>query len=130
MFGGEVSGHYYFRDHFYADNGYIPLLSILQMLSEQGVTLSALVASLGDYFVSGEINSTVASTSAVIEKIKSKYADGAQDFRDGITVEYPDWHFNVRPSANDPLIRLNVEAPTQSEMERRRDELLSVIRGA
>jgi phosphomannomutase len=130
VFGGEVSGHYYFRDHFYADNGYIPLLSILQMLSEQGVTLSALVASLGNYYVSGEINSTVASTTAVIEKIKSLYSDGAQDFRDGITVEYPDWHFNVRPSANDPLIRLNVEAPSQSEMERRRDELLAMIRGA
>ena len=129
VFGGEVSGHYYFRDHFYADNGYIPLLSILQMLSEQGTTLSALVADLGAYFVSGEINSTVKDTAAAIERIKARYADGRQDFRDGITVEYPDWHFNVRPSANDPLIRLNLEAPSQAEMERRRDEVLAVIRG-
>ncbi len=128
VFGGEVSGHYYFRDHFYADNGYIPLLSILQMLSEQGVTLSELVASLGSYYVSGEINSTVKSTDAVIDRIKTRYADGTQDFRDGITVEYPDWHFNVRPSANDPLVRLNVEAPSQLEMERRREELLALIR--
>ena len=128
VFGGEVSGHYYFRDHFYADNGFIPLLSILQMLSEQGVTLSALVAGLGAYFVSGEINSTVKDTGQVIERIKARYSDGKQDFRDGITVEYPDWHFNVRPSANDPLIRLNLEAPSQAEMERRRDEVLGVIR--
>jgi phosphomannomutase len=128
VFGGEVSGHYYFRDHFYADNGYIPLLSIMEMLSEQGVTLSALVASLGSYYVSGEINSTVKDTGAAIDRVKARYADGRQDFRDGITVEYPDWHFNVRPSANDPLIRLNLEAPSQLEMERRRDEVLSVIR--
>ncbi len=129
VFGGEVSGHYYFRDNFFADNGYIPLLSILQMLSEQGVTLGALVASLGAYFVSGEINSTVKDTRAVLERIKSRYADGSQDFRDGITVEYPDWHFNVRPSANEPLLRLNLEAPSKAEMERKRDEVLGVIRG-
>ena len=128
VFGGEVSGHYYFRDHYYADNGYIPLLSILQMLSEQNITLSALVASLGEYYVSGEINSTVKDTKAAIERIKSRYADGKQDFRDGISVDYADWHFNVRPSANDPLIRLNLEAPSQEEMERRRDEVLAVIR--
>jgi phosphomannomutase len=129
VFGGEVSGHYYFRDNYFADNGYIPLLSILQMLSEQDVTLSTLVAGLGPYFVSGEINSKVTDTAAAIERIKQRYADGAQDFRDGITVEYPDWHFNVRPSANEPLIRLNLEAPSQAEMEQRRDEVLEVIRG-
>ena len=128
IFGGEVSGHYYFRDHWYADNGYIPLLSLLTMLSEQNVKLSELVASLGAYFVSGEINSTVPDVQAVIEKIKIKYADGNIDTTDGVTVEYPDWHFNVRPSANDPVIRLNLEAPSQAAMEAKRDELLALIR--
>ncbi len=128
VFGGEVSGHYYFRDHWYADNGYIPLLSILQMLSEAKAPLSELVASLGAYYVSGEINSTVPSTQAVMERIQTQYADGQHDFRDGITVEYPDWHFNVRPSANDPVVRLNLEASSKADMERRRDELLVLIR--
>lgn len=128
VFGGEVSGHYYFRDHYYADNGYIPLLAILQMLSEENVPLSELVAGLGQYYISGEINSTVPDTRAVMERLKAKYADGRQDFRDGITVEYPDWRFNVRPSANDPVVRLNLEAGSQDEMEARRDEVLALIR--
>jgi phosphomannomutase len=98
------------------------------MLSEQNVTLSELVASLGPYYLSGEINSTVRDTQAVIARLKTLFADGQQDFRDGITVEYPDWRFNVRPSANDPVIRLNLEARTQAEMERKRDELLALIR--
>ena len=128
VFGGEVSGHYYFRDHYYADNGYIPLLSILQMLSEEDIELSELVAGLGSYYISGEINSTVKDTQATLERVKTTYADGKQNFRDGITVEYPDWHFNVRPSANDPVVRLNLEAGSQADMERKRDELLTLIR--
>ncbi len=128
VFGGEVSGHYYFRDHFYADNGYIPLLSLLQMLSESGSTLSQLVAGLGAYYISGEINSTVPDVNAVLNRIQTQFGDGDIDLRDGITIEYPDWHFNVRPSANDPLIRLNLEARSQDEMERKRDELLAIIR--
>ena len=128
VFGGEVSGHYYFRDHYYADNGYIPLLSILTMLSEEGVTLSTLIAGLGAYYVSGEINSTVPDIHAVLERIKATYADGEIDARDGISVTYPDWHFNVRPSANDPVIRLNLEAQSQADMETKRDALLALIR--
>jgi phosphomannomutase len=130
VFGGEVSGHYYFRDHYYADNGYIPLLSLLQMLSEESVPLSRLVARLGEYHLSGEINSTVPDANSVLERLKARYADGRQDFRDGLTVEYPDWHFNVRPSANDPFVRLNLEARTQALMERKRDEVLALIRQA
>jgi phosphomannomutase len=130
VFGGEVSGHYYFRDHYYADNGYIPLLAVLTMLSRSGQKMSELVASLGEYHVSGEINSTVADTKAAIARVAERYADGDIDYRDGITVSYPDWHCNVRPSANDPLVRMNVEARSHEEMERRRDELLAVIRGA
>jgi len=128
VFGGEVSGHYYFRDHWYADNGYIPFLAILTMLSAQNVTMSELVASLGDFYVSGEINSTVPSTQAVIERIAATYSDASIDYLDGITVAYPDWHFNVRPSANDPLVRLNLEARSQADMESRRDEVLALIR--
>jgi phosphomannomutase len=128
VFGGEVSGHYYFRDHFYADNGFIPLLSILTQLSERGIKMSELVSSLGEYYISGEINSTVKDTNAVLEAIKTKYADGQQDYRDGVTVEYPDWHFNVRPSANDPVVRLNLEGSSQAQMEQKRDEVLAVIR--
>ena len=128
VFGGEVSGHYYFRDHFYADNGYIPVLSMLQMLSEGGMKMSELVASLGNYYISGEINSAVPDTQAVLKRVQETYADGEIDLRDGITVEYPDWHFNVRPSANDPLVRLNLEARSQADMEQKRDELLRLIR--
>lgn len=128
VFGGEVSGHYYFRDHYYADNGFIPLLAVLQMLSEQNVKLSELVASLGKYYVSGEINSTVKDTGAVIERIMQKYSDALINCKDGVSVDYPEWHFNVRPSANDPLIRLNLEAGSQQEMENKRDEVLALIR--
>ncbi len=128
VFGGEVSGHYYFRDHFYADNGFIPLLSVLQMLTEQNIPMSQLVASLGAYYVSGEINSTVKDTQAVIARLKETYHDADQHFKDGISVEYPDWHFNVRPSANDPLVRLNLEARSQADMEHKRDEVLELIR--
>jgi phosphomannomutase len=128
VFGGEVSGHYYFRDHYYADNGYIPLLAILQMLSEEGATLSQLVASLGEYHISGEINSKVTDTQVVLERIKEKYADAQIDLRDGVTIEYPDWHFNVRPSANDPVVRLNLEAKSDAQMQAKRDEVLNLIR--
>ena len=85
-------------------------------------------AGLGSYYISGEINSTVKDTQATLERVKTTYADGKQNFRDGITVEYPDWHFNVRPSANDPVVRLNLEAGSQADMERKRDELLTLIR--
>lgn len=129
VFGGEVSGHYYFRDHYYADNGYLPFIAVLTMLSTRGLKMSELVDSLGPYFISGEINSKVASTDAVIERIKTRYADADDiNFLDGITVTYSDWHFNVRPSANDPVVRLNLEAKDQADMERRRDEVLALIR--
>jgi phosphomannomutase len=129
VFGGEVSGHYYFRDHYYADNGYIPFLALLQMLSAQGVRVSELVAGLGDYYISGEINSVVPDTQTVIENIAGRYSDAEDvNYLDGITVSYRDWHFNVRPSANDPVVRLNLEARSQRMMEEKRDEVLSLIR--
>ncbi len=130
VFGGEVSGHYYFRDHFYADNGFIPLLAILQMLSSKRMRMSELIAGLGDYFISGEINSTVPDVEAVLKEIAKTYADADDiNYLDGVTVNYTDWHFNVRPSANDPVVRLNLEAKSQEMMKRKRDEVLSIIRG-
>jgi phosphomannomutase len=129
VFGGEVSGHYYFRDHYYADNGYIPFIAVLQMLSSTGFSMSELVASLGEYYLSGEINSHVPDVQAVLAIIRERYADGEINELDGVTVYYPDWHFNVRPSANDPVIRLNLEARSQGAMESKRDELLALIRG-
>ncbi|MGC8668687.1 MAG: phosphomannomutase/phosphoglucomutase [Chthonomonadales bacterium] len=128
IFGGEVSGHYYFRDHFYADNGFIPWLKVMTMLSRQGVSLSTLVGSLGPYYLSGEINSTVPDVQAVIRRIAQRYADAEISYLDGITVTYPDWHFNVRPSANDPVVRLNLEARSREMMEQKRDEVLALIR--
>lgn len=129
VFGGEVSGHYYFRDHYYADNGFIPFIAIMTILSKQGIKLSELVASLGHYYLSGEINSTVPDTKAVIERIAQRYSDADDiNYLDGITVSYKDWHFNVRPSANDPVVRLNLEAGSQQDMELKREELLSLIR--
>src|SRR5215210_6301663 len=101
----------------------------MTLLSKSGGTLSELIASLGSYYVSGEINSTVTSTKDVIERIAARYGDADIDYTDGISVNYTDWHFNVRPSANDPVVRLNLEAVSSEMLERRRDEVLSLIRG-
>jgi phosphomannomutase len=132
MFGGEVTGHYYFRDNFYADNGFIPALLMLELMSKKGQSLQELLEPLAArYFISGEINTKVASMDVVPDKlaaIAARYADGNQYEIDGISVEYPDWHFNVRPSNTEPLLRLNLEAQSQAEMERRRDDVLAIIR--
>jgi len=133
IFGGEVTGHYYFRDNFYADNGFIPALLILELMSKKKQSLHELVAPLSrKYFISGEINTKLASMDRVpakIEEIAAKYADGQQYRLDGISVEYPDWHFNVRPSNTEPLLRLNLESTASDEqMQRKRDEILALIR--
>ena len=129
-FGGEVSGHYYFRDFHNADSGTLPALLILELLSKEGKTLSELLAPLrSKYFISGEINSEVEDPAGKMQELAEKYADGEQDELDGISVDYEDWHFNVRPSNTEPLLRLNLESVVSREdMERRRDEVLSVIR--
>jgi phosphomannomutase len=133
IFGGEVTGHYYFRDNFYADNGFIPALLLLELMSRKGRTLAQLLAPLRErYFISGEINTKVSSMSVCDEKIAGlamKYADGSVYQIDGVSVEYPDWHFNVRPSNTEPLLRLNLEGTTPELMERKRDEVLGYIRG-
>jgi phosphomannomutase len=132
IFGGEVTGHYYFRDNFYADNGFIPALLILELMSKKGKSLHDLLEPLrAKYFISGEINTKLASMAAVpakLQQIALKYGDANQYTLDGISVEYPDWHFNVRPSNTEPLLRLNLEAQTQALMEQKRDEVVALIR--
>src|SRR5918994_3527147 len=129
-FGGEVSGHYYFRDFYNADSGTIPALLILELLSHRGATLSELLEPLRSrYFISGEINSEVADQQAKMDEIERRYADGRISRLDGISVDYEDWHFNVRPSNTEPLLRLNLESlVSREDMERRRDEVLDLIR--
>ena len=129
-FGGEVSGHYYFRDFYCADSGTIPALLILELLSTEGKTLAELLEPYRSrYFISGEINTEVADPLAKIEEIAEHYADARQHRLDGISVDYDDWHFNVRPSNTEPLLRLNLESlVSREDMERRRDEVLALIR--
>jgi phosphomannomutase len=129
-FGGEVSGHYYFRDFWYADSGTLPALLVLELLSGEDRPLSELVRELRErYFISGEINSEVADQEAKMEEIAANYSDGEQSRLDGISVDYEDWHFNVRPSNTEPLLRLNLESlVSREDMERRRDEVLELIR--
>jgi phosphomannomutase len=132
IFGGEVTGHYYFRDFYFADNGFIPALLMLELMSKKGMTLHELLAPLREkYFISGEINTRVGDMSMVASRLAalaSRYADGHTYEMDGFSAEYPDWHFNVRPSNTEPLLRLNLEALTKELMEQQRDEVLGIIR--
>jgi phosphomannomutase len=129
-FGGEVSGHYYFHDFYCADSGTIPALLILELLSAREARMSELLEPYrSKYFISGEINSEVDDQDAKLEELSERYSDGHQYDLDGLSVEYEDWHFNVRPSNTEPLLRLTLESVRSHEdMERRRDEVLSVIR--
>jgi phosphomannomutase len=132
IFGGEVTGHYYFRDYFYADNGFIPALLILELMSIKGQTLRELLAPLRErYFISGEINTKLKDMSLIpakLDQLSAKYGDGRVYSLDGVSVEYEDWHFNVRASNTEPMLRLNLEAVTAELMEKKRDEVLAIIR--
>jgi phosphomannomutase len=130
MFGGEVSGHYYFHDFYCADSGTIPALLILELLSTQDARMSDLLEPYRSrYFISGEINSEVSDQHAKIEELSERYGDARQHRLDGISIDYADWHFNVRPSNTEPLLRLCLESlRSREDMERRRDEVLAVIR--
>jgi phosphomannomutase len=132
IFGGEVTGHYYFRENFYADNGFIPALLILELMSRKGLTLRELLAPLREeYFISGEINTRVSDMSTVQEKIdglSARYTDARVYSLDGVSAEFADWHFNVRASNTEPMLRLNLEATSQALMEEKRDEVLRFIR--
>ena len=129
-FGGEVSGHYYFRDFYCADSGTIPALLILELLSTRDKRMSELLAPLRDrYFISGEINSEVADQDAKMKEIASVHSSGAVSWLDGVSVDFDDWHFNVRPSNTEPLLRLNLESlASPDHMVEKRDEVLALIR--
>ncbi|MDQ3573301.1 MAG: phosphomannomutase/phosphoglucomutase [Actinomycetota bacterium] len=129
-FGGEVSGHYYFRDFWCADSGTIPALMVLELLAGEGRALSELVGELTSrYFISGEINSEVADPAAKMKEIAALHPDARVTWLDGVSVDYDDWHFNVRPSNTEPLLRLNLESlVSRDDMESRRDHVLALIR--
>jgi phosphomannomutase len=131
IFGGEVSGHYYFKDFYCADSGTIPALLVLEELSQQGAKLSELLAPMrSKYFISGEINSEVADAQAKMDAIAEEFSDAEQKRLDGISIDYPDWHFNVRASNTEPLMRLCLESlVSEADMEAKRDQVLALIRG-
>jgi len=130
VFGGEVSGHYYFADFYNADSGAVPALLLLQLLGSSGQTLSGLLEPYRTrYFISGEVNSEVADPLGKLAEIRERYADADQTELDGVSVEYADWHFNVRCSNTEPLMRLCLESlVSPAHMEQRRDEVLAVLR--
>ncbi len=129
VFGGEVSGHFYFRENWFADNGMIPALLMLEYLGRTGRRLSEILAPLRErYHISGELNSRVGDVERAMRRIEEHYRDGRVTRLDGISVDYDDWHFNVRPSNTEPLLRLNLEAASREAMERRRDEVITLIR--
>jgi phosphomannomutase len=129
VFAGELSGHYYFRANYTTESSAMAVLHIANMITRTGQTLSALVKPLSRYSASGEINSEVHNAPRVLDALKRRYQDGRLIELDGVTVEYPDWWFNVRTSNTEPLVRLNVEARTPVLMAQRRDEVLAIIRG-
>jgi phosphomannomutase len=130
-FGGEVSGHYYFRDFSQADTGVVPFLLMLELVSKSGRKLSEILKPYRDeYFITGEINTPVADVALKLQELKERYAaEGTVSHLDGVSVDADDWHFNVRPSNTEPLLRLNLEARgSREKMEAKRDEVLSLIR--
>lgn len=131
VFAGEMSAHFYFKDFFYADNGMLPILFIAKHMSETDKTLRELVDEyLSKYFISGEINNSVADPKKILDRIKEKYNDAKIEFIDGISIEYENWRANIRSSQTEPLLRLNVEAKERGLMEEKRDELLAIIKNA
>jgi phosphomannomutase len=131
VFGGEVSAHYYFRDFSQADSGVIPFLLMLELISKRGRKLSEILEPYRSrYFLTGEVNTPVRDVDEALRKIEERFGrEGDVSHLDGVSVEAEDWHFNVRPSNTEPLLRVNLEARSQELMERKRDEVLAVIRG-
>jgi phosphomannomutase len=130
VFGGEVSAHYYFRDFSQADSGVVPFLIMLELISRRGQKLSEILEPYRSrYFITGEINTRVSDVEAVLHELEVRFApEGEVSQLDGLSIEADDWHFNVRPSNTEPLLRLNLEALSGELMEERRDEVLDVIR--
>jgi phosphomannomutase len=129
-FGGEVSGHYYFRDFYFADSGTLPALLMLELLAARERRASELLAHYREnYFISGEINSEVQDQDGKMREIAERYSDGEVSWLDGVSVDYDNWHFNVRPSNTEPLLRLNLESlVSEDDMATKRDEVLGLIR--
>jgi phosphomannomutase len=128
IFAGELSGHFYFKDNFFADSGIITAVLVMNLLTSHKKKLSELVAPLKKYHASGEINSEVNDKDAKMKELAKIYKDGNISWLDGVKIEFSDWWFNVRPSNTEPLLRLNLEARTQEMMEKKRDEVLAIIR--
>ncbi len=127
-FGGEMSSHFYFKENYYRDNGLIPLFLIWELLSLQNTTLSQLAAPYtGKYFITGELNFETEKKDEIIKALQQKYKDGKQEFIDGLSVEYPQWRFNVRKSNTEPLLRLNLEARDKATMEEKKSEVTQLI---
>ena len=129
VFGGEVSGHYYFRDFYQADSGVVPLLLMLELVSRRGKKLSEILRPFKErYFITGELNTPVPDVDLKLQELQERFApEGEVSHLDGISIEAEDWHFNVRPSNTEPLLRLNLEARSKEKMEQKRDEVLEVI---
>jgi phosphomannomutase len=129
VFGGEVSAHYYFRDFSQADSGTIPFLLMCELVSRRGKLSDVLAPFRERYFITGEINTPVADVPAKLAELEERFGPGGHvSHLDGLSVEADGWHFNVRPSNTEPLLRLNLEARSQELMEKKRDEVLAVIR--
>jgi phosphomannomutase len=127
VMGGELSGHYYFRDHYYADSGMMALAKLLDLLGRERQPVEAMLRPLRRTSASGEINFKVADKARLLQGLSEKFRDGKQDWLDGLTVEYDDWWFNVRASNTEPYLRLNLEASTQDDLSRRREALFSLL---
>ena len=131
VFAGEVSAHYYFREFAQADTGVVPFLVMLELVSRSGSTLSELLRPYRErFFLTGEINTPVSDVALKLQELKERYvAEGGRvSHLDGVSIDFDDWHFNVRPSNTEPLLRLNLEALSEDVMLARRDEVLGVIR--
>lgn len=128
VMGGELSGHYCFKDNYYMDSGMIAFLSLMQIISKDGRKVTEIIDELSPYAKGSEINFTVQNKEAAIEKVKEQYKDGKQEYLDGVTVEYKDWWFNIRPSNTEPVLRLTVEADTQEILEKETKELKKLIK--
>ena len=127
--GGELAGHYYFRENFYCDSGMIAALVVLEVLSAAGMAFSKAVSEISRYHFSGEINFTVPNGPEILSRVKSDYADGTLTDLDGIRIDFPDWWFNLRVSNTEPLLRLVVEARTADALEEKKSGLVAKIKG-
>jgi len=127
IMGGELSGHYCFKDYFYLDSGMVAMLVLLQAISKDGRKISEIIKELSPYAKGAEINFEVKNKEEILEKVKKKYSDGEQDFLDGVTITYKDWWFNVRPSNTEPVLRLTIEADTDEILKEKQAELTKII---